>query len=66
MNLETLISFNWSIMTPEFIILGVAALLTLIRFIYAKKTRSENSWLDRHCWRFLLRLFHLAGLVDMR
>ncbi|WHY77436.1 NADH-quinone oxidoreductase subunit NuoN [Neobacillus sp. WH10] len=37
MDLETLKSFNWSIMTPEFIILGVTALLTLLDLFMPKK-----------------------------
>ncbi|WP_040207042.1 NADH-quinone oxidoreductase subunit NuoN [Neobacillus jeddahensis] len=37
MDLETLKSFEWSVMTPEFIILGVAALLTLLDLFLPKK-----------------------------
>ncbi|MEH7352155.1 NADH-quinone oxidoreductase subunit NuoN [Neobacillus drentensis] len=37
MDLETLKSFNWSVMTPEFIILGVTALLTLLDLFMSKK-----------------------------
>ncbi|MDQ1000232.1 NADH-quinone oxidoreductase subunit N [Neobacillus niacini] len=37
MSLEELTSFNWSIMTPEFIIVGVAALLTVIDLFMPKK-----------------------------
>ena len=37
MDLETLKSFNWSVMTPEFIILGVAAALTLVDLFMPKK-----------------------------
>ncbi|MFZ7943232.1 NADH-quinone oxidoreductase subunit NuoN [Neobacillus sp. 19] len=38
MDLKTLTSFNWSVMTPEFIILGVTALLTLLDLFLPKKT----------------------------
>lgn len=37
MDLKTLQSFNWSVMTPEFIILGVAALLTVLDLFMPKK-----------------------------
>ncbi|MEH7334276.1 NADH-quinone oxidoreductase subunit NuoN [Neobacillus drentensis] len=36
MSFETLSQFNWSVMTPEFIILGVAALLTLLDLFMPK------------------------------
>jgi NADH-quinone oxidoreductase subunit N len=36
MSLETLQQFNWSAMTPEFIILGVSALLTLLDLFMPK------------------------------
>lgn len=36
MSLETLSQFNWSAMTPEFIILGVAAVLTLLDLFMPK------------------------------
>ena len=38
MDIETLKSFSWSVMTPEFIILGVIALLTLLDLFLPKKT----------------------------
>ncbi|MFK9091533.1 NADH-quinone oxidoreductase subunit NuoN [Bacillus salipaludis] len=37
MDIETLKSFNWSVMTPEFIILGVTVLLTLLDLFLPKK-----------------------------
>jgi NADH-quinone oxidoreductase subunit N len=37
MSLETLQQFNWSAMTPEFIILGVSALLTILDLFMPKK-----------------------------
>ncbi|MGG1679199.1 NADH-quinone oxidoreductase subunit NuoN [Neobacillus sp. NRS-1170] len=36
MSFETLSQFNWSVMTPEFIILGVAALLTIMDLFMPK------------------------------
>ena len=36
MSLETLQQFNWSAMTPEFIILGVSALLTILDLFMPK------------------------------
>ena len=37
MSLEELTSYNWGIMTPEFIIVGVAALLTVLDLFMPKK-----------------------------
>lgn len=37
MSLEELLSYKWSIMTPEFIIVGVAALLTIMDLFMPKK-----------------------------
>ncbi|MDR4950026.1 NADH-quinone oxidoreductase subunit NuoN [Neobacillus cucumis] len=46
MDLATLKSFNWSVMTPEFIILGVAAALTLIDlFLPKKQDRRFLGWI---------------------
>jgi NADH-quinone oxidoreductase subunit N len=46
MDLETLKSFEWSVMTPEFIILGVAALLTLLDLFLPKKVdRKLLGWI---------------------
>jgi NADH-quinone oxidoreductase subunit N len=46
MDLTTLKSFNWSVMTPEFIILGVAAALTLIDlFLPKKQDRRFLGWI---------------------
>lgn len=38
MNLDTLLSYNWGAMAPEFIILGVATLLSLIDLFMKKET----------------------------
>jgi NADH-quinone oxidoreductase subunit N len=46
MDLQTLQEFNWSAMTPEFIILGVAVLLTLLDlFMPSKLDRKILGWL---------------------
>ncbi len=46
MDLETLLSYNWLLMTPEFIILGSTAILTLIDlFMPSKKSRQILGWL---------------------
>ena len=46
MDLTTLKQFNWSVMTPEFIILGVAAALTLIDlFLPKKQDRRFLGWI---------------------
>ncbi|MFE8698084.1 NADH-quinone oxidoreductase subunit NuoN [Cytobacillus sp. FJAT-53684] len=52
MDLETLLSFKWSIMTPEFIILGVATLLSLLDLFMPKNVN-----------RKLLGWLGLAGIV---
>ncbi|MBO0958616.1 NADH-quinone oxidoreductase subunit NuoN [Neobacillus sp. MM2021_6] len=46
MDIETLKSFNWSVMTPEFIILGVIALLTLLDlFLPKRQDRRILGWI---------------------
>lgn len=46
MDLETLLSYNWLLMIPEFIILGSTAILTLIDlFMPSKKSRQILGWL---------------------
>jgi NADH-quinone oxidoreductase subunit N len=46
MDLEQILSFNWSIMTPEFIILGVATLLSLLDLFMPKSVdRKILGWL---------------------
>ena len=45
MDIETLLSYNWGVMMPEFIILGVATLLCLIDlFMPAKVCRRPLGW----------------------
>lgn len=46
MDLETLLSFKWGLMAPEFVILGTATLLSLIDlFMDNKKNRNILGWL---------------------
>ncbi|WP_078543447.1 NADH-quinone oxidoreductase subunit NuoN [Litchfieldia alkalitelluris] len=46
MDLETLLSYEWGAMLPEFIILGVATLLSLIDLFMGKgKSRKPLAWL---------------------
>lgn len=46
MDLETLMSFNWGAMAPEFIILGVATLLSLLDlFVKQNVDRKQFAWL---------------------
>ncbi|KAA0548579.1 NADH-quinone oxidoreductase subunit NuoN [Bacillus sp. BGMRC 2118] len=46
MDLETMLSFNWGAMAPEFIILGVATLLSLLDlFVKQNVDRKQFAWL---------------------
>jgi NADH-quinone oxidoreductase subunit N len=46
MNLETMLSYEWGVMAPEFIILGVATLLSLIDlFMGREKSRKPLVWI---------------------
>lgn len=46
MDLDTLLSFDWGIMAPEFVILGVATLLSLIDLFMGKdKDRRPLAWI---------------------
>ncbi|WP_342433569.1 NADH-quinone oxidoreductase subunit NuoN [Neobacillus sp. FSL H8-0543] len=65
MSLEELQSFSWSIMTPEFIIVGVAALLTLLDLFMPKnKDRRILGWIAFAA--VIAAMVSLAGLVDMQ
>ena len=65
MSLEELQSFNWSIMTPEFIIVGVAALLTLLDLFMPKnKDRRILGWIAFAA--VIAAMISLAGFVDMQ
>lgn len=63
MSLHTLLSFSWSTMAPEFIILGVAAVLTVVDLLMpAKQDRKILGWIA--IVGVLAALVSLAGLVD--
>ena len=49
MGFQTLTSYSWSAMAPEFIILGVAALLSMLDLFMPKNQEPQHSWLDWHC-----------------
>ena len=52
MNLETLLSYEWGVMAPEFIILGVATLLSLMD-LFMKEDKDRK----------ILAYIGLAGIV---
>ena len=63
MDLETLLSFEWGIMMPEFIILGIATILTLCDLFMPKTLdRKILGWLG--FMGILAALVSLIGLVD--
>lgn len=63
MDLETLLSFDWSVMAPEFIILGVATLLSLLDLFLPKKIdRRLLGWLGFAS--ILVALGFLVGMYD--
>jgi NADH-quinone oxidoreductase subunit N len=63
MDLETLQSYNWGIMTPEFIIVAVAALLSLLDLFMPKKiNRKILGWIG--ILAIFAAIVSLAGLVD--
>lgn len=63
MDLETLRSFEWSIMTPEFIILGVATILTLLDLFMPKSMdRKILGWIGFA--GILAAIASLVGLLD--
>ena len=62
MDLETLLSFEWGIMMPEFIILGIATILTLCDLFMPKDDRSAYSRLD-WVWRDFSRTCFTDGLA---
>jgi NADH-quinone oxidoreductase subunit N len=65
MDLETLLSFDWSVMAPEFIILGVATLLSLLDLFLPKKIdRRLLGWLGFA--GILTAIAFLAGMFDSR
>ncbi len=63
MDLETLLSFEWGIMMPEFIILGVATLLTLLDlFMPKRQNRKILGWIG--FVGILAAIVSLLGLLD--
>ncbi|WP_153126335.1 NADH-quinone oxidoreductase subunit NuoN [Peribacillus tepidiphilus] len=65
MDLETLLSFNWGVMMPEFIILGVATLLSLIDIFMPKQSsRRPLAWIA--LVGILVALISLIGLFDTK
>ncbi|MCA1032085.1 NADH-quinone oxidoreductase subunit NuoN [Bacillus timonensis] len=62
MDLETLLSYEWGIMTPEFIILGVATLLSLTDlFMGPKRDRRPLAWIG--IAGIILAIFSLVGFI---
>lgn len=62
MSLDELLAFKWSIMTPEFIIVGVAALLTLLDlFMPKKQDRRILGWIS--IMAIVAAMVSLAGLI---
>jgi NADH-quinone oxidoreductase subunit N len=62
MDLETLRSFEWSLMTPEFIVLIVATVLTLLDLFLPKKfNRNHLGWIG--LVGILLALVSVFGLI---
>jgi NADH-quinone oxidoreductase subunit N len=61
---KTLASYHWSIMTPEFIILGVAAVLTLLDlFMPKKQDRRILGWIA--IMGIFAAIISVGGLLDM-
>jgi NADH-quinone oxidoreductase subunit N len=58
MDLETLLSYNWGIMTPEFIIVVVAALLSVLDLFMPKK-------MDRKILGWISILAVIAAIVSL-
>ncbi|WP_338471022.1 NADH-quinone oxidoreductase subunit NuoN [Niallia sp. XMNu-256] len=63
MDLETLLSFEWGTMMPEFIILGVATVITLLDlFMPKKQSRKILGWIG--FVGILAAIVSLLGLLD--
>lgn len=63
MDLETLLSFEWGVMMPEFIILGVATVLTLLDLFMPKgQNRKILGWIG--FVGILAAIVSLLGLLD--
>jgi NADH-quinone oxidoreductase subunit N len=64
MDLETLLSFNWGVMMPEFIILGVATILTLLDLFMPKSSsRRPLAWVA--LVGIVIALVSLVGLFNV-
>jgi NADH-quinone oxidoreductase subunit N len=64
MDLETLLSFNWGVMMPEFIILGVATILTLLDLFMPKSSsRRPLAWVA--LVGILIAIVSLVGLFNV-
>lgn len=64
MDLETLLSYKWSIMAPEFIILGVATALSILDlFLPKSKNRKILGWLGLA--GIILAIISLINLLGM-
>jgi NADH-quinone oxidoreductase subunit N len=63
MNLDTLLSFDWGIMAPEFIILGVITIMSLLDLFMGKSFDRRNlGWLGAA--GIVLALISLVTLLD--
>ncbi|WP_428910088.1 NADH-quinone oxidoreductase subunit NuoN [Niallia sp. Krafla_26] len=63
MDLETLLSFEWGIMMPEFIILGVATLITLLDLFMPKgQSRKILGWIG--FVGIIAAIVSLLGMLD--
>ncbi|QOR66491.1 NADH-quinone oxidoreductase subunit NuoN [Cytobacillus suaedae] len=63
MDLKTFLGFEWSIMAPEFIIIGVATLLSIIDLFMGKdKSRRPLGWIG--VAGVVLAIISLVGLLD--
>lgn len=64
MDLETLLSYQWGAMTPEFIIVGVTVLIMIIDLLMSEKTdRRPLAWIGLA--GILFALVSLIGLLDL-
>ncbi|WP_409296056.1 NADH-quinone oxidoreductase subunit NuoN [Peribacillus sp. SCS-26] len=65
MNLETLLSYKWGLMAPEFIILGTSVLLSLLDLFLPKRAdRRHLAWVGLA--GVVIAIISLAGLVDVK
>lgn len=63
MNLDTLLSYEWGIMAPEFIILGVATLLSLLD-LFMKGDKERKSLAAMSLVGIVAAILTLFGLMD--